>query len=172
MAQTYQRIASTRLGTDASTVTFSGISSAYTDLEILISARSTAAADYAEMFMRFNGDTANNYAYVSLRGLTTSTAAYDGTNSAGTAGVMFVPGANRTAGGFGHARVYIVDYKDSTTHKSGSYLDHVASNLSSGYLHSTGAFYWSGTAAINSIQFSGTTFAANSLFQIYAIARA
>ena len=172
MAQTYQRIASTRLGTSASTVTFSSISTAYTDLEILISARSTSASEFAGVNMKFNGDTANNYAYVALRASTSATPVYDGTNAAGTAGIMWIPGANVSSGGFGHARVYIVDYKDTTTNKSGSYVDHVASSTGNPYLHSTGAFYWSGTAAINSIEFSGTTFAADSLFQIYGILRA
>lgn len=174
MAQTYQRIASTRLGTNSSSVTLSGIPSSYTDLEILISARSTSAANYANAFVQFNGDTTSgNYSYVALRGFTSATPTYDGTGSSDVAMQMFIPGASNTTGGFSHSRIYVVDYVGATN-KSGSYVSHAAvTNASTGsYMHATGAFYWVGTSAINSITFSGTTFLADSLFQIYGILKA
>jgi len=68
---TYDKIATTTLGSAASSITFSSIAASWTDLRLVIVPTSTAANDIQ---MQFNGDTATNYSYTSLRGNGTSAA--------------------------------------------------------------------------------------------------
>jgi hypothetical protein len=66
MATTYEKIATTTLGSAASTITFSSISSAYTDLRIVVIGKSTT--DSVNLNMQFNGDTGTNYSQTILSG--------------------------------------------------------------------------------------------------------
>ena len=54
-------IATTTLGSAASTITFSSISSAYTDLRLVYTVQGTAASQL--VFIRFNGDTSGSTLY-------------------------------------------------------------------------------------------------------------
>jgi hypothetical protein len=56
MATTYEKIASTTLGSSAATITFSSISSAFTDLRLVLNA---TKAGYGQF--QLNSDTATNY---------------------------------------------------------------------------------------------------------------
>ena len=76
MAITYEPIATTTLGTSASSVTFSTIPGTYTDL-VLVVAGTSAATNGNEM--QFNGDTGNNYSFTLLYG--TGSAAVSSRNS-------------------------------------------------------------------------------------------
>jgi hypothetical protein len=67
---TYEPIATTTLGTAASTITFSSISSAYTDLKIVLVGTITSVVD---LIMQYNSDTATNYSYTRLQGNGTAT---------------------------------------------------------------------------------------------------
>ena len=71
MASTYEPIATTTLGTAAATITFSSISSAFTDLRLVLSIPSTASAGSSVHF-RLNGDSTNNYSLTRLYGDGTS----------------------------------------------------------------------------------------------------
>jgi hypothetical protein len=65
MASTYEPIATTTLGTAASTITFSSIPATYTDLRIVFIGTS---ASFANPLLRFNSDTGSNYSQTSLYG--------------------------------------------------------------------------------------------------------
>jgi len=65
MPATYEPIATTTLGTAATTITFSSIAATYTDLKIILVATSTAANTPR---IQFNSDTAANYQYTMMRG--------------------------------------------------------------------------------------------------------
>ncbi|NBQ97859.1 MAG: hypothetical protein EBU12_06490, partial [Microbacteriaceae bacterium] len=56
---TYSQIASTTLGSAASSVTFSSIAATYTDLVIVVQAAVTAGS--IALRMQFNSDTGTNY---------------------------------------------------------------------------------------------------------------
>jgi len=64
---TYTQIASTTLGSAASTVTFSSIAATYTDLVLVINATFSNAST-ANLAMQFNSDTASNYSATRLLG--------------------------------------------------------------------------------------------------------
>ena len=77
MPTTYEPIATTTLGSAAASITFSSISSAYTDLR-LVMIGTTSASDWS--YLRFNGDTGSSTLYSSTR-------LYGDGSSAGSAGI-------------------------------------------------------------------------------------
>jgi hypothetical protein len=65
MAATYESIATTTLGSAATSITFSSIPSTYTDLRVVfVGTQSTGTA----CFVRLNSDTGTNYSYTYLWG--------------------------------------------------------------------------------------------------------
>lgn len=66
MATTYDSIATTTLGSAASSITFSSISSAYTDLRLVV-VGGTSTATF-EIWFRVNSDTGTNYSQTDLYG--------------------------------------------------------------------------------------------------------
>lgn len=65
MPATYEPIATTTLGSAASSVSFTGISSAYTDLKIIAVGKRVSGGALA---LQFNGDTGTNYSKTRLTG--------------------------------------------------------------------------------------------------------
>lgn len=59
MAITYEPLATTTLGSATSSITFSSISSSYTDLRIIFTGTTTLAGE--TVYYRFNSDSATNY---------------------------------------------------------------------------------------------------------------
>lgn len=70
MPTTYEPIATQTLGSAAASITFSSISSAYTDLRLAIVGRYTSGGGNTRI--RFNGDTASNYSSTRIAGDGTS----------------------------------------------------------------------------------------------------
>jgi hypothetical protein len=70
MAATYEPIATTTLGSAAATIDFTSISSAYTDLRLVIVGKYTSAGGNTRI--RFNSDTASNYSSTRIAGDGTS----------------------------------------------------------------------------------------------------
>lgn len=58
-------IATTTLGSAASSITFSSIPSTYTDLRLVLTATNTASLD---LNLTYNGDTATNYSFTRVNG--------------------------------------------------------------------------------------------------------
>lgn len=73
-------LATTTLGSAASSISFTGISGAYTDLKLIVSAIGASASCYVAI--QFNGDTSTNYSYTQMRGDGTSATSGRATNSA------------------------------------------------------------------------------------------
>ena len=65
MATTYEKIQSTTLGSPTSSITFSSITSAYTDLRLVLVAKDTTG-DYP--YLRLNSDSGSNYSLTRLQG--------------------------------------------------------------------------------------------------------
>ena len=65
MPATYEPIATTTLGSAASTITFSSIPNTYTDLRLVITGYTSPAADPV---IRFNSDTGTNYSETIIKG--------------------------------------------------------------------------------------------------------
>lgn len=161
---TYTPIATTTLGSAATSYTFSSIPSTYTDLVLIMNViSSTNAANY--VYMQYNGDTGSNYSTTILAG--------DGTTATST---RF---ANRTNFNIdyyatpntqvGNRVISIQSYSNTTTYKTGLVR---ASRAGRGTDAMVGL--WRSTAAINQITLTcdSDTFAAGSTFTLYGIAAA
>jgi hypothetical protein len=132
----------------AANITFSSIPSGYTDLKLVLCARTSAASANDNFWLMFNS-TSTTYSERSLYG--SGTAAASG-NSSGT-NVRYlgpVPGATSTASTFGNSEIYIPNYA-SSNQKSVS-IDGVAENNATAAYSQIQAVLWSGTAAITAIQ--------------------
>jgi hypothetical protein len=113
MAATYEKIATTTLGSAANTVTFSSIAGTYTDL--IVVCNGSVSNDTDEPRLRFNGDTGNNYSTTNLRGNGTSAQSnrYSNQTSIVLENVFGWKNTNNNT-----AIWQIFNYSNSTTYKS------------------------------------------------------
>jgi hypothetical protein len=164
MAKVYALIQATT--STSTSVTFSSIPQTYTDLQLVMSTRTTNASSREQMFINPNGSTTNNNRIV-LFGYDTATPA----TGAGTDRlVAWQTGGGATANTFSNISVYFSNYTLSNN-KSFS-IDAVAENNSTAsWIVNLGASLWSSSAAITSIEIACEThsFAANSTFYLYGI---
>lgn len=150
----------------SSTVTFSSIPQTYTDLQLVISSRTTNSATREQIFINPNGSTTNNNRIVLFGYDSTTPASGSGTDRL----VGWQNGGTSTANTFSNISIYFPNYT-SSNNKSFS-TDAVAENNSaSSWIINLAASLWSSSAAITSIQIAceTSTFAVNSTFYLYGI---
>lgn len=167
MALTYDKIASTTLNSAAADVTFSSISSAYTDLVLVSSILGVTSQSYSPR-IRFNSDVASNYSITYIYGTSSTT----GTGRGSGASFAYI----------GHLSGYLVtgspmtiitqiqNYSNTNFYKT---LVSRSNNVSTDIDAIVGM--WRSNSAINSINIafqSGTNFQAGSTFNIYGILKA
>lgn len=151
----------------AASIDFTSIPQTYTDLNIVVSARTNRALTVDGIVININGSASNfSGRYLEADGVS----AYSGTSTtiAGSAS-----SANATASTFGNTSIYIPNYT-SSNNKSFS-VDTVAENNGTVGLLDFIAGLWSNTAAITSITlapFGGTTFSQYSTATLYGITSA
>jgi hypothetical protein len=157
MASTYTPIATTTLGSAASSVTFSSISSTYTDLRIVYA--TTASAD-AGNYIRYNSDSGSNYSRTNLYGNGSSAGSDRQTTQTGIYG-PFTMSSAITAN-----TIEIMNYSNSTTYKTCLVRAGAANNST---LATVGL--WRSTAAITSVSITcdGANFVSGSTFTLYGI---
>lgn len=148
-------------------MTFSGIPQNYTDLRLVISARSARASSNSDgLQLSFNGST-SNYSKRSL---------YVDSNAVGSASAsnrIFndIPAANVTASTFGSVHLHIPNYAGATN-KSYSATGAWENNSSTVYGISVQVGLWSDTSAITSLALTTSNnqnFVAGSTFYLYGI---
>ena len=163
MPSTYEPIATTTLGSAASTITFSSIPQGYTDLKLVYSARVSSSTP--DTTIHFNGVTTNLadkvlYSYNGSVGSNSTTSIRATTNM-----------STQTANVFGSTDIYIPNYT-SNKYKAVSVESVAESNeTSNAYIYLT-AGLWSSTAAITSITLTPYTsnfYVANSTFTLYGV---
>jgi len=162
MANTYTIVEAKTLGSSTASVTFTSIPATYTDLCILMSARSTTGSPDSEI-SEINGSSAN------LEGKW-----FFGENGSVTSGsysgnvvLVGLPKSTNTASTFGNVQIYISNYTGSQ-HKSIS-IDSVSENNAANEAFTTFATgLWSNTSAITSVKLSGN-FETSSTFHLYGI---
>jgi hypothetical protein len=164
MPQTYTPIASTTLTSNQATVTFSSISSAYTDLVIIANFQYNTNGIYTKL--TYNGDNA---------GTTYSSTYIIGNGSAASSGrVANTPeigiGYLATTSQFAVQTVNILNYSNSTTYKTclsrfGNVGDRTQADVG----------LWRNTAAITSVALTASgsaNYTAGSTFVLYGILKA
>ena len=157
---TYVALDKQTVTTPVTSIDFSGISSAYTDLRIVVSGTTVFSSSY--LAFRFNGDTSSNYTNTEM---VNNGAAVDSfRNTAATycyVGSMYTSQTTNT--------IDIADYANATTFKT-LILD--MANAANSFKYSVGT--WKATPqAITSINIStagAVTFATGTTFSLYGIA--
>ena len=151
-----------------SSVTFSNISQTYTDLKVVMSARSVTDTPACVATVQFNGDTGSNYAYKYIRGIGS---AVDSSGASPTTSIylFIIAASNATASTFSNSEMYIPNYV-SANYKSVS-IDALSENNATRADAVFTAGLWSNTAAITSIKLSEATgnFAQHSTFTLYGV---
>lgn len=162
MAITYEPIATTTLGSAANTLTFSSISGSYTDLVLISTA--VASSSPADLYLRFNGDTANNYSATVLSGDGSAASSTRFTNDAVGIILDYYGSAGTSVGHICIA--HIMNYSNATTYKT---VLSRANRADSGTDAVVGL--WRSTAAITSVtvRTTGGNLAAGSTFSLYGI---
>ena len=167
MTVTYDRIATTTVsGTSTNTVTFSSISSAYTDI-FAIASIATISGTSSYLDMQFNSDTATNYSATTLFGAGSTVGAGNLTNRTGIpCGITDITSASNT---FNTFLINVMNYANTTTFKAALCRSEHTSNSIVGASAGT----WRNTNAINTIAFTfgSGNFRAGSTFTLYGIAR-
>ena len=162
MTATYEKIATTTLGSNAANITFSSISSAYTDLVIILNGAFTTAETIG---VQFNSDTGSNYSSTILAGNGSSASSGRNTNQTG-----LTVGTNGywTTSIIANSILTIQNYSNTTTYKT---MLSRSNNASVGLDAIVGL--WRNTAAINAIKlygfYSGHSFITGTTATIYGI---
>jgi hypothetical protein len=145
MANTFELIASTTVGSGGqANITFNTIQANWTDLCLVLSARTTDAAVQGYCTAAFNGST-SNFSIRAIYGFGSGTGTF--TTPSNFVGEVVADGA--TASTFSNLSMYIPNYAGSTN-KSYS-VDAVAENNATFAQMDLVAGLWSQTAAITSI---------------------
>ena len=151
---TYTLIASSVLGSNASSVTFSSVPSTYTDIVAVCNIKLSSGST---IFTNVNGDSSTNYSKTSLEGENNIASSSRNSNINSP---LFGYTASTT--NFGTTIINYMDYANTTTYKTfigrGSYSDYVVASVA----------LWRNTAAINEIKILGS-FATGSTFKLYGI---
>ncbi len=161
MASTYTPIATTTLGSAASSVTFNSISGTYTDLVLVCNFGADSASRLA--YVRFNNDSATNYSNTYVAG--TGSAASSARN--GNMTLIYLDGTSYLQTTLtGNAIMNIQNYSNTTTYKTAihRYNDAAGEALASADL-------WRSTSAITRVDvlISAGNFLAGSTFTLYGI---
>lgn len=165
MAITHILIESKTLASNTASITFTSIPQTYTDLRLVVSARTTATGDF-RTYVLPNGSTSNhtNYNYY-WTGSGIGLANY----SSGDTG-FFLTAADYTANAFGNGEIYFANYASSVAPKYIS-SDGVTENNATGAYAAMSASSWNDASPITSIQLAPTSgsFATHSTFYLYGI---
>lgn len=160
MTVTYEAIATTTLGSNQASYTFSSIPGTFTDL-VLVSRGTTAAGGTDRgLLFRVNSDTGSNYSYTNLDGNGTSASSDRGSNDVfGIAGLISSSTQSVSIAQF-------FNYANTTTNKT-----ILARGNNAGARVRASVSLWRSTSAINSITIfdSANDLSSGSTFTLYGI---
>lgn len=166
MTVTYDSLSTLTLSSPQSSITFSGFSSAFTDLRIVFQCSPSSSG--GEALMRFNGDNGANYSYLIQNndGTGTPNGLFSETSSA-------IPG--NVGGNLGTSvrkTLYtwdIFNYASTAHWKPVLCTNNLQINNPGNNHMGFGGGIWRNTAAITSITISGATYATGSIITLFGI---
>lgn len=162
MPVTYQRIASTTLSSNQQEITFNSITSAYTDLRIVLVATSSTSVDFFRY--RFNADTGTNYSSTDLIGNGSSALSQRNTSSS----AILVQNFYNTPPTLFEIDVF--SYAGSTNKTT---LNSTSADLNGSGAVAKTVGLWRNTSAITSVTLrANTNFASGTTATLYGILRA
>ena len=166
MASTYEKIATTTLGSSAADVTFSSISGSYTDIVMVCQVKTSALAT---IYIQFNSDTGSNYSWTNLAGDGSAASSSRGSNATFSR-ITNVVYPDTTFNE--NIIVNFNNYSNSTTYKT--FLSRANKANTDGGAEAI-AGLWRSTAAISTIKVypsGGGTWSTGSTFTLYGILKA
>jgi hypothetical protein len=160
---TYEPIATTTLGTAATTISFTSIPSTYTDLRVVYVIRSTSTPDFPKIY--FNNDTATNYSNTRCFG---NGSAASSTTQTSVAGITYMSIPTSTATNeFNLVTLDVFSYAGSTNKTS---ISRASADKNGSGVTDAGVSLWRSTAAINRVDIVGTfNFAIGTTATLYGI---
>lgn len=169
MPKTYTPIATTTLSSSSLTISIASIPSTYTDLVLVISARTDRSGQATDgLNIKFNTDDGNNYSDTEIIGNGTSASSVRNVSvSRWLTNDANLPGATATSGVFSTIIVSLQNYKNTNTFKTGLCRFNLTSS-------NTGASVglWRSTSAIDTITLisrNNANFVPGSTFTLYGI---
>jgi hypothetical protein len=156
-------------GTSVASITFTGIPSTYSHLEIRFIARVATAAYFDNIFMRFNGDSGANYTAHYIESSGTAILA----NSGGISNTLMLTAkatgttaTNRVSGGI----INILDYSNTNKNKTSRTTSGAATNTTSDNSLFVTSQLWMSKAPVSSITlYSNSNFTQYSSFALYGV---
>jgi len=173
MTATYDCIATTTLGSNTATVTFSTISGSYTDLVLVANIQGVSTVSEAQaVYLKYNSDSSSNYSSTRIQGNGSSASSNRYSNQ--TSNFMGLMPSFTTAGSkFGPNIWHLQNYSNTTTYKTivGRFNSEGTGVAGEDRV---GAFVglWRSTNAITAIELSNSAtsgFANGSTFTLYGI---
>lgn len=154
----------------ATTVTFNNIPQTFTDLKLVITARSNGSGFYDNLLVTVNGST-SSYSFVRLFGDGAGNVYSDKFSSQSFIYAGEVNGSAAIANSFGNMQCYFANYS-SSNYKQILTDNQNVTNATTSYTGQHSCL-WSNTAAITSMSFTvgGNTFQQYSTFSLYGITK-
>ena len=145
-----------------SSIIFDEIPDTFTDLLIVLSARSSRSAINDYVAMKFNASTSNYSARLLIGNGSSASSGTDVSVSAPRI-IADIPAATSTASTFGNLQIYIPNYRSGSA-KSAS-VDAVTENNATTAFQELTAFLWSDTPAITAITLEALAGGTNNFLQ-------
>lgn len=170
----FESIASTTLGTDTATITFSSIPADYQHLQIRMISRMNAYNANANIvsYLRFNGDSSTTYWFHWLEGNGSAASAGGTSNTRINIRSSVMDTNNSNVNAFAVALIDIHDYANASKNTTVRYLAGNDKNTSdAAYRITAGSGLWPVTTAVNSISLTNEIdkYEAGSTFALYGI---
>jgi hypothetical protein len=161
MTATYEKIATTTVsGTSTSQITFSSITGTYTDLVMIMNAR-TNSNNNNYFLLTVNGDTGSNYSRTGMYGNGSIAGSFRNSNISGTYVTIGELDQN-----YGNAILNFQNYSNTTTYKTILQRENWVDSTTYAVVS-----LWRSTSAINSITVAGDGYniGSGSTFTLYGI---
>jgi hypothetical protein len=158
MTTTYEKIATTTLGSSSATITFSSIPATYTDIVLIVAGTVGSLSNVA---FQVNSDTGSNYSNTLMLGSGSAATSERGSNLISSPGTVISTGQSVV-------KLQFMNYSNTTTFKT------VLNNGGhAGSYVGAGVGLWRSTSAINSITVltynNNSTYQSGSTFTLYGI---
>jgi hypothetical protein len=112
----WKPLATTTLGANATTITFSSIPQTYRNLMIVASCKTTEVANQSDILMRFNNDSGTNYANINITADNGGASpGLQSGNAQTTMPVLRTAGANLNSTVWGGGYAYVLGYSNAAT---------------------------------------------------------
>lgn len=153
----------------ASSVTFTNISQDYAHLQIRVISRTSALNQFADVKLRFNGDTGTNYTLHQLLGTGSSVISAGYANETSLSQLPLTHGSDGATNVFPVGILDVLDYSNTNKFKTVRCLGGVDTNGDGRVYLNSGL--WRGANAVTSMSFylSSGNFVQNSQFALYGI---